>query len=403
MENNISFYIPDSSKKKTICFATMCKNEEHCIEETLESVYKYIDTWVVHDTGSTDNTCKIVTDFFKEKGIKGEIFVDEWKGFDHNKTLLFNKCFGRSDYILHLDADDIINGDLDLSKLKDKDAYYINVKRIFRNQISNSFYKCLIIWNNKLHWKFCGVRHTTIKCIDKPNYITDDSLINDYLCIYSRDQGSRANNIKKYLNDAKELRKQFFNTLINDPDNLNSRSAFYTAQSFFDQTMTTTDDFSLEALQWYNLYLKLKNTWIEERYEAYLRIALLLIKLNKSLKEIQSPIDEAIKIFPDRGEAYFILGKHCNYIPQYKIAYQYLKMCYKTNYSKVKNKYLLFVREDHYGKYILDELSIACFWTERYDEGKKYLSLIIDDPIFDKHKTRLLKNLEHFNAKLLQN
>ena len=78
-------------------------------------------------------------------------------------------------------------------------------------------------------------------------------------------------------------------------------------------------------------------------------------------------------------------------------------MCYKTNYSKVKNKYLLFVREDHYGKYILDELSIACFWTERYDEGKKYLSLIIDDPIFDKHKTRLLKNLEHFNAKLLQN
>ena len=47
----------------------MCKNEEHCIRDTLESVYKYIDTWVVHDTGSTDNTCKIVTEFFEEKGI----------------------------------------------------------------------------------------------------------------------------------------------------------------------------------------------------------------------------------------------------------------------------------------------------------------------------------------------
>ena len=30
--------------KPTLCFATMCKNEEHCIIETLESVYKYIDT-----------------------------------------------------------------------------------------------------------------------------------------------------------------------------------------------------------------------------------------------------------------------------------------------------------------------------------------------------------------------
>jgi len=30
----------NTSNKPTICFATMCKNEEHCIQETLESVYK---------------------------------------------------------------------------------------------------------------------------------------------------------------------------------------------------------------------------------------------------------------------------------------------------------------------------------------------------------------------------
>ena len=39
----------------TLCFITMCKNEEHCIQQTLESVYKHIDYWVVCDTGSTDN------------------------------------------------------------------------------------------------------------------------------------------------------------------------------------------------------------------------------------------------------------------------------------------------------------------------------------------------------------
>ena len=28
---------------------------------------------------------------------------------------------------------------------------------------------------------------------------------------------------------------------------------------------------------------------------------------------------------------------------------------------------------------------------------------LINDPIFQKHKSRLLKNMEHFNTKLIQN
>ena len=59
--SGVSFQIKEQEETKeemvrpTICFATMCKNEEHCIRETLESVYKYIDTWVVHDTLSLIN------------------------------------------------------------------------------------------------------------------------------------------------------------------------------------------------------------------------------------------------------------------------------------------------------------------------------------------------------------
>ena len=55
--------------RPTICFASMCKNEEHCIRQTLEAVYKYIDYWVICDTGSTDKTCEIITELFKEKNI----------------------------------------------------------------------------------------------------------------------------------------------------------------------------------------------------------------------------------------------------------------------------------------------------------------------------------------------
>ena len=147
-KSKISFIVKEIPEEKTICFATMCKDEEHCIRETLESIHTYIDTWVVHDTGSTDNTCKIITDFFEEKGIPGELFIDEWKGFDHNKTLLFNKCYGKSDYILHIDADDIIVGDFQFNTTSDVDAYYLNTKRGATN------FKCLVLWNNNVHWKF---------------------------------------------------------------------------------------------------------------------------------------------------------------------------------------------------------------------------------------------------------
>ena len=46
--------------KKTISLCMIVKNESHIIHECLESVYKHIDYWVISDTGSTDNTQKII-------------------------------------------------------------------------------------------------------------------------------------------------------------------------------------------------------------------------------------------------------------------------------------------------------------------------------------------------------
>ena len=400
MENNISFPIekgafiskskesPKKVSKKTICFATMCKNEEHCIREALESVYKYITTWVVHDTGSTDNTCKIVRDFFEEKGIPGELFIDEWHGMGYNKTLLFNKCYGRSDYILHFDADDLLIGDLNFNVNGQYDAYSLRTKR------SNIFYKCSIIWNNKVHWKFCGIAHTTIKCLEKPNYTISDELAYSDCHLYSRTIGSRALDPDKYLNDALTLRTQFFNTLYDDPDNLNTRSVFYTAQSYMDAEKNE------EALQWYNLYLKLKNTWNEEQYESYIRIALLLIRLKKSYEEIKKYIDKANNLFSDRAEGYFILGSYCNNINKYDIAYTLLTNAKKKVYQHALKKYRLFIRRNNYDKYINDELSLSCYWTQHYKEGKTLIEEIINDPEFKDSKTRLKTNINFFNQKV---
>jgi hypothetical protein len=385
MENNIEDIIV-LQEKKTICFATMCKNEEHCIKDTLESVYKYIDYWVVHDTGSTDNTIQIVTEFFAEKNIPGELFEGEWVGFDYNKTQLFERCYDKTDYILHLDADDIFSGIPDFSLLDKEiaDAYHFNCFR-------GVYYNVLLLFNNRHHWKFCGVAHTTIRDLNKENYSISTVFVSDDFYLLSRDTGSRSFDPDKYYKDALRLKEQFLNTLFEDPDNLNNRSVFYTAQSYMDSS-----NFE-DAIKWYSLYLKLKNTWEEEQFESCLRISNCLIALKKNKSQIKTYIDRAINIYNDRCEPYYIFGKFCNSINDWSTGYHYLsKTKFCDSYNKAKNKYSLFVNKNTYYPHNLDELSVSCFYLNKKQEGIGYLDKIINEPELQNSTDRLQKNKELF-------
>jgi hypothetical protein len=251
----------------------------------------------------------------------------------------------------------------------------------------------LIIFNNRLTWRFCGVAHTTIKCKEKESFTTKDiSNRNSY--VSGEGIGSRAFDPKKFLYDAEKLKKQFFDTLLSDPDNLNSRSAFYTGQSYQDYGMLE------EAIKWYKLYTKLDITWFEEIFECNMRIAYCMMKLNYKLSDIESQMSLAINVEPDRAEPYYFMGKHCNEIGEYEKAYNYLRAAKSRDYKSVKEKYRLFIQETMYGIYNNDELSVSCFWSDRFDEGYKYLLEILDDERFSSSKDRLLTNQKHFQDRM---
>lgn len=50
----------------TICLNMIVKNEAAIIAQTLDNILEHIpiDYWVIADTGSTDDTVAIITDFF---------------------------------------------------------------------------------------------------------------------------------------------------------------------------------------------------------------------------------------------------------------------------------------------------------------------------------------------------
>jgi glycosyltransferase involved in cell wall biosynthesis len=374
----------------TICFATICKNESHIIKKTLESIYKYINYWVICDTGSTDNTREIITEFFKEKNIPGELHIDEFKDFGYNKSLLMKRAQYKADYILQLDADDPLIGEFKFTQQDvGHDVYLANVKR------GTNEYKAYALYNAKYLWRFCSVAHTVIRCVDKPSFTTGSLTHYDFY-VSSEDIGARKADPEKYLKDAKKLKKQFFDTLLDDPDELNSRSVFYIAQSYMDYGMYE------EAIRWYRLYTKLKDNWIEEHFEAQMRIARCHIVLDSDSNLIEQEMLKAINIFPDRAEPYFILGQYFNIKKQHEKAYQYLKQIQSKDLESVKKKYLLFINEFNYRKYVNDELSVACYWTGRYDEGIKLTEEIINDPKFAYDRDRLAANLGFLKEKVSQ-
>jgi len=231
----------DIVKSKKICLNMIVKNESHIIASTLKNILEHIkiDYWVISDTGSTDDTVDIIQDFFKERGISGEIFHDKWKDFGHNRTKALEHVYDKSDYLFIFDADDLIHGDMRLPLTLDKDIYELQ----FGNPVS---YHRSILISNRMKWKYVGVLHEILRNIDPIK--SRDYLLGNYH-IESRRLGNRSKNPNKYVDDALILEKGFEEE--NTDMWLKYRYSYYCAQSYQDAGKLE------KAIEWYERTLTL--------------------------------------------------------------------------------------------------------------------------------------------------
>jgi glycosyltransferase involved in cell wall biosynthesis len=135
--------------KNSICLNMIVKNESHVIVRTLTNLCSYIDFsyWVICDTGSTDNTQELITEFFKSKNIPGELFQHEWKDFGYNRSLALECAYNKTDLLFIFDADDEIVGNLVLPTKFIYDRYTFTFGTGF------SYVRPLLI-NNRKKWGF---------------------------------------------------------------------------------------------------------------------------------------------------------------------------------------------------------------------------------------------------------
>ena len=93
------------TEKITICLNMIVKNESKIITRLFDSVLPIIDTYCICDTGSTDDTKKVITDYFDEKKIAGTIFDCSFHNFGYNRTVALYEAKNTATYLLLIDAD----------------------------------------------------------------------------------------------------------------------------------------------------------------------------------------------------------------------------------------------------------------------------------------------------------
>ena len=86
---------------KTISLCMIVKNEEAILDRCLSSIKGIVDEIIIVDTGSNDNTKKIAYKY------TDKVFDFEWvQDFSKARNFSFSKA--TKDYIMWLDADDVI-------------------------------------------------------------------------------------------------------------------------------------------------------------------------------------------------------------------------------------------------------------------------------------------------------
>jgi len=247
------------SKSYTICLNMIVKNESHIITQTLENLCNYIDfdAYFISDTGSTDNTMDLIRAFFKKRNIPGHIEQVEWRDFGFNRTLALQMAFNKTDYLFIFDADDSIHGDFRMPRDLTHDAYQLKLGQSF-------VYLRTLIINNRKRWRFVGVLHEYIRCID----VEESSYgIQGNYYVDSGRTGSRSQDPQKYIKDAAILERGFHEERGDGGGDhgLAERYAFYCGQSWMDAGPAYID----KAIEWYLRVLS-QNNWGQEKYYSAL-------------------------------------------------------------------------------------------------------------------------------------
>lgn len=235
----------------SISLCIIVKNEEKNLGNLLESISGVPDEIIIVDTGSTDKTKEIA------KKYTNNIYDFKWCN-DFSKARNFSLSKATKEYIMWLDADDIIlkKDKEKLIKLKnnlDQSIDYIMLKYalgVDENLVpSLEYYRERIFKNNSL-FKFVSPIHETVNVFGKGVKV-------DITITHNKKSNDKISS--RNLDIFEGLKKQGYN--------FTPRDTFYYARELYYNKKYK------KAISYFNKFLNMKDAWIENKISACIDLA----------------------------------------------------------------------------------------------------------------------------------
>jgi len=328
---------------QTLCLNMIVKNESRVIRRCLDSVRPYISTWVIVDTGSTDGTQDIIRSHLR--AVPGELHERPWVDFGHNRSEALALARGKADYILIIDADEVMIPEpgFRMPHLT-HDAYQI---QHLVGASSTTFWLTQIV-RGDLPFRYKGVLHEAIDC-DVPYQM---ARLTGVVTKGFFDSARNADPIAKYRSDAKVLEA----ALEREPDN--ARYQFYLAQSYRDAQMLE------KAIDAYEKRAAMGG-WEEEVYYSLYQSGVLRERVGQKLGPVIDAYLRAWQSRPSRAEALCELARHLREQGHPHAARLFADRARKTP----RPQDILFLDEAVYQWRAQDEYAVCAYYAGRPAEA----------------------------------
>ena len=331
----------------TLCLNMIVKNESKIITRLLQSVIGIVDTYCICDTGSTDNTKEIITNFFTAKGISGEVFSEPFQNFGYNRTVAMQRAAGKADYLLLLDADMVLVVTPDFKKEDLKEGAY---------QITQQG-GTLLYYNTRLIKSTIGA--TCVGPTHEYYSIPHGYQTAKLPTLSIRDIGDGGAKSDKFERDIRLLK----GGLETEPKN--GRYMFYLANSYRDNGKKE------EAIEWYKKRIEVGG-WAEEIWNSAYHIGTCYKDLKKDADAIYWWL-EAYNLRPSRAESIYQLVKHYRITAKHALALQFYKLGSAIPFPKDD---VLFIEKDVYEYLFEYERLIFAYYAKCPVDHRSVLKLI---------------------------
>jgi len=362
--------------KPKICLVMIVKDEHRVMPRCLAALKPHIDSWVIMDTGSTDETVPTIERIME--GVPGKVVYEPFDSFQFNRTLVMKLARDEftSDYLLMIDADDtwVVDEGFQWPELTEG-AY--NVKHVLG---STSFPRPALT-RTALPWEYRGAAHEYMVCAAPHSIGTLKGAR-----IQCGNDGNRrvTEGQGKYDRIAGILEKEY------EKDPKNRRTVFYLAQSYRD------GGHNEKAIKFYKMRVEMGGN-IEEVWFSMYQIAIMLEKLGVDWELPREAYIKAYEYLPSRAESLWAVANLYRNNHKKHIARVYAAAAMATKHPGNG----LFVDESVYSWRALDEYCVSSQKIGLMEDAKgAALKLLANPDVSGGNRVRIEENLT-FSCKVI--